>query len=160
MEALISKIQRCYEGPVVAQIIEELPAETSISTAVTKSIQETVAGTQTAFDKTKHAKQDAALVNRMIEANLLRYKNSNSGDDSGNANDNDGNCEENEVVFAEFGAGKGLLGLAVSCIEPRSMIKFIERNGLRWKADKPMGLLSRPFERIRMDIKHCSLEGL
>ena len=43
------------------------------------------------------------------------------------------------MIYVEFGAGKGLLGLAVSCAQTKAMVIFIERNGLRWKADKTMG---------------------
>lgn len=153
VDALIAKIKASFDGPVKEQIIKEIPDETVTTIAVTKDVLEVVAGTQTAFNRTKHARQDASLVNRMIEANLIdvdRYGGNNDAEDS---------CK-NSVLYAEFGAGKGLLGLAISCAQPKATVTFIERNGLRWKADKTMGILGRSFQRIRMDIKHCSLEGL
>ena len=158
VDALIAKIQACFDGPVRQQIIEDTPAETVTSTTVTKDILAVVAGTQTAFDRLKHAKQDAALVNRMIEANLVCVDRPDGV--SHNDDCDDELKDKNDVHYAEFGAGKGLLGLAVSCAQPKAMITFIERNGLRWKADKMMGNLGRPYQRIRMDIKHFSLEGL
>lgn len=165
VEALVRKIQSCYEGSVVSNITEEIPNEGPLFPGVRQDILRIVGGSQTAFEKIKHAKQDAALVNIMIDSGLLQVdqrgedmimtRRSEDKDTTSFNKDCDNVHQNGQIrgldndVICEFGAGKGLLGLAISCVQPRSEIKFIERIGLRRKADKNMKSLGRRFERIR-----------
>jgi hypothetical protein len=63
-------------------------------------------------------------------------------------------------VFVELGAGKGLLGLAVSCIKPLSTLVLVERSGMRGKVDKELRGNNCHFYRARMDIRHCYIPKL
>ena len=58
-----------------------------------------------------------------------------------------------------MGAGRGMLGLALRCLQPRSPLLLVERSGVRRKADKLLRRMNGGglFERIRIDLRHFAL---
>jgi tRNA:m4X modification enzyme len=75
--------------------------------------------------------------------------------------DENGQTTSPRHLYLEFGAGKGLLGLAVHVSDPKAFLVFIERSSNRKKVDKILNDNKfHNFERVRMDIRHCLVKNL
>ena len=123
--------------------------------ALERHVVGALAGRQTAFDRVRHARQDARIVRQMIKHGLVRWR----PDEPADGAPADGYHQE-DTVFIELGAGKGLLGLAVACVKPRSYLVLVERAGLRRKVDKALREHQLNFYRARMDIRHVLISKL
>jgi hypothetical protein len=64
-----------------------------------QKIVEVVAGGQTAFNRVRHAQQDANIVRQMIYHGLLSFDDSNGTNGSGSVN------RDAETAYVELGAG-------------------------------------------------------
>lgn len=103
-------------------------------------VLDTVTGTAQSFAKRRHGEQDLCIMNEMVSRDLLSVS--------------------TEDIFVEFGAGRGMLGLAVQCVAPQSHLLLVERKGVQHKADKTLRERNNNFTRVRMDIRHCNLMKL
>ena len=159
-DALLAKILGLYDslGVIIQVEVGDSSADPS-SAAQEKRIEETViravASLQTSPKQLRHAVQDARIAHEMLKARLLSL-------------DED---EASRIVYIELGAGRGVLGQAVSAVSPSSSLVLVERSGQRRKADTQMrahqestrridGVRYGPFTRLRMDIRHVRLSGL
>lgn len=142
LEQLLHKLHRMFE-----QVrLKEMSSEPTKTHAMDKLIEEIVGRDHTSFKHTRHVEQDIAIVHKLIEFDLLHP----SVGDSNNTT-----SPEREDIFMEFGAGKGLLGLATHVADPKSFLVLVERSGNRRKVDKCLTERGGNFFRARMDIRHC-----
>ena len=166
---LLAKIKHCYEVAVEPELTE---GPSDLDASVKDKVLEAVGGTSTTFSKVRHNLQDACLVQKMLANGVLTVK-GGSG----------------KVVVVELGAGiilyvllpiakhacslsyiigRGMLGLAIMSVLPAAPTEpgaaphllMIERNGLKFKADKLLRERSMGHNRVRMDIRHCFLPKL
>lgn len=145
---LLHKITQCYTTSELQEAFSDEPPRLTLElSAVYDRIVCSISKAQTSFHHLRHAHQDASLVTCMIEHNLL--------DPDENAHTINGSR-----TYCELGAGKGMLGLAISVASPKSTIVMVERSGLRHKADKTMRLALISFHRVRMDIRHVLLRSI
>ena len=129
--------------------------------ALENHVVRALAGRQTAFDRVRHARQDARIVHQMIKHGLVRWQpNDAPADHASNSGTPAEGYHQEDTVFIELGAGKGLLGLAVACVKPRSYLVLVERAGLRRKVDKALREHQLNFYRARMDIRHVLISKL
>lgn len=150
-ELLLEKVRRTFaliewtKRPVSSDDSEEFP----VDPLVNRAVLDAVARYQSAGDKLRHAQQDALIVQQMVSFGLLDV-----------APDDIPHPAAANKVYVELGAGKGMLGLAVSSVCASATIVLVERSGMRRKADKIMRESGRRFYRARMDIRHCFLPNL
>ena len=150
-DGLLSKINSFYSslGPLVA--VEPRDVDTPVSDElrlIEETVVKAVAPAQSSFKQLRHAQQDAKIVYEMLKHKLLPASNC------------DGLSSTN-TVYVELGAGRGVLGQAVSSVSSESSLVLVERSGQRRKADTQLRRVpGGQFTRIRMDIRHCRLAGL
>lgn len=145
-DELLIKIKNIYNNLIKNQLLEPLIDENMDSNR-DDDIFKKVCGDKVAFDKTRHVIQDIEIIHQMSAFGILSY-----------ANESNSNISKN--TFIELGAGRGVLGLSVSLANPNAKVIFVERTGLRTKADKLMKSHNRDFIRTRMDIRHVYLPNL
>ena len=152
-EALYAKIHQSYLSVFESTCFSDsnfnfhVPNEDLIERVVLNA----VARDQTSEDKLRHCQQDTFLVKQMIAHGLL----CESCDPD--APTSEINIDTKSIAYVELGAGKGMLGLAVQSVTPRSTIVLVERSGMRRKADKIIRDTEGRSYRARMDIRHCYL---
>lgn len=170
---LVEKINTTFESIVSAELMPS--ASLGPTPQLASNIQQALGADQSSFKRTRHIEQDTLLVRQMIAKGLISYteeqeennaivavsadKDAKSTTDSASS----AAAAAAPAVYVELGAGKGLLGLAVSCAAPQeSPMVFVERSGSRRKADRTIksSQTDRLFHRVRMDIRHCFLPGL
>lgn len=153
LDALVAKVHRVFERVELHPLIDI--EESELQNQIDDSIRTTLGKEQTSFKQTRHTEQDIAIVHQLIRNDLLTSDNYLAGQPNAaeqNSTPNGGNRN----LFIEFGAGKGLLGLAVHVCDPQAYLVFIERSSNRKKVDKTLNEKGfRLFERVRMDIRHC-----
>ena len=101
----------------------------------------------------KHSQQERALVEVLRRGGILSASTASTANAAGG-----GNCP---TLFAEFGAGKGMLSLALREALPAARVVLIEREGGSGKsnADKVLrrSECGARFERVRIDIRDFDL---
>jgi len=169
-DALMAKVLKLYEslGATIAIKAKEPAGTGAAASSISpqeKLIEETViaavAPAQSSSGKQiRHARQDALIAHEMLKAGLLFLS-------IGDQVPKEAMNEASRTVYIELGAGRGVLGQAVSSVCPSSSLVLVERAGQRRKADTQMraqaagrGVRYGPFCRLRMDIRHCRLSGL
>ena len=151
-DALLSKINSFYSslGALVAVEPRDVNAPVSDELRlIEETVVKAVAPAQSSFKQLRHAQQDAKIVYEMVKHKLLSPS---------------PNCDRPSsihTVYIELGAGRGVLGQAVSSVSSESSLVLVERSGQRRKADTQLRRApGGQFTRIRMDIRHCRLSGL
>ncbi len=157
---LVAKVHKVFESVEVLPLkdLEVSELQSKIDTAIRASLGKE----QTSFKQTRHTDQDVAIVHQLIRFQLLTTDNflnplKYSNSENSASHPRGENCD----VFLEFGAGKGLLGLAVHVCDPLAYLVFIERSSNRKKVDKILNDQNFVlFDRVRMDIRHCHVPSL
>jgi hypothetical protein len=133
-----------------------------------QSVINAVASGQSAEDNLRHAQQDFYIILQMLKVGLISYTNddqqieiiNNSDSPNDTTNTVPRPLPSQHQVFIELGAGKGMLGLAMHAVIPKSTIVLVERSGAKRKADKILRTRQGDFYRARMDIRHCLISQL
>jgi len=155
-DALLAKITAINADIVVR------PAPDTTMTAYESLIVDHIAGGKTATKRVKHPRQDASIVRVLVEGDILAIP---------PAFDKTTITRNAKGTFVELGAGKGLLGLAVYLVNPRTDVVLVERGGgYQQSAEKfsrniqatilrdgdaaereAMGV----FQRVQLDLRDC-----
>jgi tRNA:m4X modification enzyme len=153
LEQLVSKVHKVFENVELHPLFDIEQSE--LYDQIDNAIRVTLGGEQTSFKQTRHTDQDIAIVHQLIKHQLLTPTNFLRGQPNAEEQQS-ASSATNRDLFLEFGAGKGLLGLAVHVSDPQAYLVFIERSSNRKKVDKTLNDRNfRLFERVRMDIRHC-----
>ncbi len=151
LDELLQKVERAYNS-IVGFIPEKVKSfeRTKEVQDIHSKIREAIGKDQSAFKQIRHIEQDIALVDQLMDENLLSPSVLTD--------------TVNRIIL-EFGAGKGLLGLSAFLADPSISLYLVERSSNRKKIDRFFNEVGRDdvcnkstaFERIRMDIRHCYL---
>jgi len=144
-EALVHKIKQCYQGLASQSLSESNHLTESDTDSVKACILDTMKVYLTSKSVHRHIQQNIHLVGKMLSSGLIIPTSPAS----------------NSIAYVELGAGKGMLGLAVSAVSPKSAVVLVERSGVRQKVDRTMRIhqMGQCF-RARMDIRHTFIPGL
>jgi tRNA:m4X modification enzyme len=109
----------------------------------------------------RHLVQQASILGNMERVGILQPKSSSTGDDSGGGGSGGGG-DSSQPVFVEFGAGRGMLSLAIREAVPSAPLLLVERGSVRNKADNQLrkqekATAGAAFERLRVDIRDLDL---
>lgn len=148
-DELLQKVNSCFadllsKGIVVPSIVDVDNWVISEQAAteyqgLEDTILPAIGGNKQSHKQLRHIKQDAHIIQRMMQHGLL----DNSDDNS---------------VYVELGAGKGELAYAMSSVKTNSKIVMVERAGNRKKVDRSLRRANNTnFHRVRMDIRHVYL---
>lgn len=149
-ESLVHKIKQCYQGLAVESLSEltheadKIKIDESDTNNAETCILDAMKVYLTSKNVQRHIQQNVQIVKRMLTSGLLIPTNPTASD----------------IAYVELGAGKGMLGLAVSAVSPRSTVVLVERSGVRQKVDRTMRKQEGQCYRARMDIRHTYLRGL
>ena len=168
-ETLFLKIRQCYQSLFKTACFADNSFEFHVinEDSIERVVLNAVARDQTSEDKLRHCQQDTYLVKQMIAHKLLRATctvepGGSELKDSIDMDNTKGEAfqDTKDIAYVELGAGKGMLGLAVQSVTPKSTIVLVERSGMRRKADKIIRDTEGQSYRARMDIRHCFLPML
>lgn len=147
-ELLVQKITQVYKSLTTESLSESSESEInetieSDADCVEDLVQEAMKAYLSSKNLQRHVQQNVHLARRMVASGLLNRASSTA----------------DQTAYVELGAGKGMLGLAVSAVLPQSAVVMVERSGARQKTDKLVSAQGQCF-RARMDIRHTYLRGL